>query len=171
MEGERITEDVNYEGLRVRFQGNLGTARITMQLDIGFGDVIVPKPKRAVYPTILDFPAPKLRRYSRESTIAEKFEAMVKMGTLSSRMKDIFDIWFLSRQFNFDGEILSTAIMKTFSNRGTAIPSQPTVLSSSFSEDSHKKSQWRGFIRKNRLENIPFLMKIDNFPEKLFSRS
>lgn len=155
VEAEHITEEANYEGLRVRFQANLGTARIAMQLDIGFGDEIVPETKPAVYPIILDFPAPKLRGYSKESTIAEKFEAMVKLGTLNSRMKDFFDIWLLSRQFNFEGKMLSTAIMKTFNNRGTEIPSQPIALVSSFAEIPGKKAQWWGFIRNNRLKNVP----------------
>jgi len=96
IEGERITEDADYGGVRVRFRGSLGTAHITMQLDIGFGDMVIPAADSLEYPTILDLPAPKLRGYTKESTIAEKFEAMVKLGILNSRMKDFFDIWLLS---------------------------------------------------------------------------
>ncbi len=95
--GQRIAEEADYEGVRVRFRGNLGNARITMQVDVGFGDVIVPRPAEVDYPTLLDLPAPRLLGYSRESAIAEKFEAMVKLGTLNSRMEDFFDIWLLSR--------------------------------------------------------------------------
>ena len=91
VEGERIVEDANYAGVRVRFRGSLGSARITMQRDIGFGDVVVPQPAMVDYPTILPLPTPRLRGYSRESVIAEKFEAMVKLGMLNSRMKDFFD--------------------------------------------------------------------------------
>ncbi|HTV54812.1 MAG TPA: nucleotidyl transferase AbiEii/AbiGii toxin family protein, partial [Terriglobia bacterium] len=117
--GARIAEDADYEGVRTRFRANLGTARITLQLDIGFGDVIVPAAQPIDYPAILAFPAPRLRGYSKETIVAEKFESVVKLGTLNSRMKDYFDIWTLSRQFAFDGEMLGNAITKTFSNRGT----------------------------------------------------
>jgi hypothetical protein len=86
----KIIEDVEYEGVRVRLQGSLGNARISLQVDIGFGDVIVPGPSKITYPVLLDFPPPKLNGYSMESTIAEKFQAMVKLGILNSRMR-VFD--------------------------------------------------------------------------------
>lgn len=155
IEGERITEDADYEGVRIRFRGSLGTAQVAMQLDVGFGDVVVPKPEFTEYPTILDLPSPKLRGYSKESTIAEKFEAMVKLGILNSRMKDFFDIWLMLRQYDFEGPKLATAIVKTFSVRGTDITTEPIALTSSFAEDPAKAAQWRGFIRKNRLTNFP----------------
>jgi len=155
IKGEHITEDADYEGVRIRFRGSLGTAQITMQLDIGFGDVVVPNPELIDYPTILDLEAPQLLGYSIESTIAEKFEAMVKLGVLNSRMKDFFDIWLLSRQFDFEGQRLEAAIEKTFSTRGTDIQSEPVALTVSFADDPAKAAQWRGFIRKNRLVNVP----------------
>ena len=102
----RITEDAKYEGIRVRVRGILGKARVSVQIDIGFGDVIVPKADLVSYPAILYFPAPELKGYTMESTISEKFQAMVKLGVLNSRMKDFYDIWFLSRRFDFKGEIL-----------------------------------------------------------------
>lgn len=160
IEAERIAEDADYEGIRVRFRGSLGTARIVMQLDIGFGDILVPSPEPTNYPTILDLPAPQLRGYTKESTIAEKFEAMVKLGILNSRMKDFFDIWLMLRQFDFDGATLSAAITKTFSTRGTSIQPEPIALTSTFAKDTEKAVQWRGFIRKNRLTDVP-----QNFPE------
>lgn len=152
--GERITEDADYEGVRVRFKGYLDTAQIAMQLDIGFGDKVVLSPELTGYPTILDLPAPQLYGYSRESTIAEKFEAMVKLGILNSRMKDFFDIWLMLRQFDFEGQKLAEAIAKTFSARGTDIDTKPIALTNSFAEESTKVAQWRGFIRKNRLTNV-----------------
>jgi len=155
IKGESITENAGYEGARVRFHGSLGTAHFTMQLDIGFGDVVIPAPASLEYPTILDLPAPRILGYSKESTIAEKFEAMVKLGALNSRMKDFFDIWLLSRQFDFEGQRLAAAIEKTFSTRGTNIQSEPIALTNSFAEDPAKVAQWRGFIRKNRLNNVP----------------
>src|SRR3989304_5141552 len=102
----RIVEDAEYEGVLVRIQGNLGNARIPLQIDIGFGDVVVPGPSKISYPVLLDFPVPELNGYTMESTIAEKFQAMVKLGTLNSRMKDFYDIWRLSRTFDFRGETL-----------------------------------------------------------------
>lgn len=152
--GERITEDADYEGVRVRFKGSLDTAQIAMQLDIGFGDMVVLSPELTDYPTILDLPAPQLYVYSRESTIAEKFEAMVKLSILNSRMKDFFDIWLMLRQFDFEGQKLSTAIAKTFSTRGTDIQSEPISLTNTFVDDTVKTAQWRGFIRKNLLTNV-----------------
>jgi predicted nucleotidyltransferase component of viral defense system len=117
VEGERIIEGADYEGVRVRFGGSLGSARVTMQLDIAFGDAVVPAPQLVAYPTILDFPPPRLKVYSRESTISEKLEAMVRLGLLNSRMKDFFDIWLLSARFSFDGATLSYAIQRTFEAR------------------------------------------------------
>jgi hypothetical protein len=160
VKGARITENANYEGVRIRFQSNLGAARVTLQLDIGFGDVIVPAPQPIEYPTLLDFEAPRLRGYSKESIVAEKFESLVTLGVLNSRMKDFFDIWTLSRQFEFDGQTLGNAIAKTFSNRGTKIVPEPIGLTAKFADDSTKKSQWRGFIRKSRLDASPDLADV-----------
>jgi hypothetical protein len=158
--GEHIVEDAEYEGVRVRIRGILGTARITLQLDIGFGDVIVPGPETIDYPVILDLPAPVLKAYSRESVIAEKFETMVKLGLLNSRVKDFFDIWLLSRQFGFQGEALAQAISETFTHRGTVIPAEPVALSAAYAHDAARQTQWRGFMRRNRLQDIP-----ENFAE------
>ena len=152
---ERIAEDADYGGIRVRFRGSLGTARIVMQLDIGFGDVVIPSPGPTKYPVLLDLPAPHLLGYSRESTIAEKFEAMAKLGILNSRMKDFFDLWLMSRAFDFDGATLAEAILKTFSTRGTKIPAEPIALTDAFAEDATKAAQWRGFLRRNRLSEAP----------------
>jgi len=155
MDVGRIAEDADYEGVRIRFRGSLGTARFVIQLDIGFGDIVIPSPEFTDYPALLDLPSPRLLGYSRESTIAEKFEAMVKLGILNSRMKDFFDIWLILRHFDFQGRKLAEAISKTFSTRGTNIQSEPTALTASFAEDTAKAAQWRGFIRKNRLKDVP----------------
>ncbi|MEW6290776.1 MAG: nucleotidyl transferase AbiEii/AbiGii toxin family protein [Thermodesulfobacteriota bacterium] len=151
--GERITEDADYEGVRVRFTARLETARIPMQIDIGFGDVVVPGPQVAILPAILDFPPPQLIGYSLESAIAEKFEAMVKLGELNSRMKDFYDIWLLSRQFDFMGERLKDAMSETLKNRGTNLPSEIVAFSNSFL--SMKSGQWQAFHRRLGQENIP----------------
>ena len=153
--GEVITENAEYEGVRIRCRGSLGPAQVTLQIDVAFGDVIVPQPEFNDWPTILDLPAPRLRGYSRESTIAEKLEAMVRFGVVNSRLKDFFDIWFLSRQFDFDGETLSAAIRATFASRQSTIPALPVGLSTIFGEDQARARQWREFVRRNRLDSAP----------------
>lgn len=114
IEVSRIKEAADYEGVRARFHGTLARARIPMQLDIGFGDVITPSPKEIEYPTLLDFPAPVIRAYPKETVVAEKLEALTALGLLNSRMKDYFDLALLSRAYAFDGALLAEAIIATF---------------------------------------------------------
>lgn len=155
VKGERIKEDADYEGVRVRFIGKLGQARAAMQIDFGFGDTVSPKPTEIDYPTFLDMPAPRLRGYPRETVVAEKFEAMTKLGMLNSRMKDFYDIWLLSEQFDFDGKALGKAIKKTFDNRKTELAANPVALSNEFTKDAGKIAQWRAFVRRTRIETAP----------------
>jgi hypothetical protein len=153
--GERITEGADYEGVRIRFRGSLDTARIAIQLDVGFGDHVIPSPRRVSYPTILDLPAPRVRGYSRESTIAEKFEAMVRHGAMNSRMKDFWDMRLLSRQFDFDGKTLAMAVAKTFATRHTTVPADPVAFTEAFIRDEKKQAQWKAFLRKIRMSDDP----------------
>jgi Nucleotidyl transferase AbiEii toxin, Type IV TA system len=124
-----------------------------MQLDIGFGDVVFPEAVLSKYPTILDFPAPELRCYSRESAIAEKLEAMVKLGELNSRMKDFYDIWMLARQFEFDSINLAEAIRKTFTQRQTDVPVSIVALSEAFGQT--KQVQWNAFRKRLGQDHVP----------------
>lgn len=160
VQGRRIAEEAEYEGIRIRLRGNLGNARVFVQLDVGFGDAIAPAATDIDYPTILDFPAPRLKGYSRETTVAEKFHAMVKLGILNSRMKDFFDIWLLSRQFAFDGEALANAIGTTFRKRDTEVAQKPVAFQEQFRRDATKQAQWRAFLRKFMLTEAP-----DSFEE------
>jgi len=150
---ERITEDAHYEGIRVRFLCKLGTAKIHMQIDIGFGDVVFPEPEKAELPTMLGYPAPRLFCYSQESTIAEKFEAMVKLGRLNSRMKDFYDIWLLSRQFDFDGTKLADAVRLTFEQRGSVLPMEIEAFTEHFIKA--KQTQWTAFRKRLGQLNVP----------------
>ncbi len=143
---ERITEDADYQGVRLRFLGMLGTARVNMQLDIGFGDVVYPACIKSSFPTTLDSPSPELLCYSKESAIAEKFEAMVKLGTLNSRMKDFFDIWLLCQNFEFNSLVLAEAIRQTFANRGTLIFVPVEAFEQIFIDA--KQKQWAAFCRR-----------------------
>lgn len=119
---EPIREASEYPGVRVRLQATLTQARIPLQFDIGFGDAITPAPRELLFPTLLDFPNPVLQTYPRETVVAEKFEAMVRLGLSNSRLKDYWDIWILAGTFPFDGPILAEAIAATFHRRNAAIP-------------------------------------------------
>lgn len=121
---EAIRENDNYQGVRVNIEARLGNARIPLQVDIGFGDAVTPKAGKIVFPTLLEFPAPKVAAYPKETAIAEKFEIMVKLGMANSRMKDYYDLWTLCQEFDFDGDVLSAAIRATFRRRKTALPSR-----------------------------------------------
>ena len=90
----------------------LGSARISIQVDIGFGDVVTPHPDILTYPTLLDSPAPRLRCYPRETVVAEKYQAMVHLGLGNSRMKDYYDVWVLANHFDFDGSILGARTLE-----------------------------------------------------------
>ena len=131
-----------------------------MQVDIGFGDLVIPGPIPIDYPTLLELPAPRLRGYPRETVVAEKFEAMVKLGLVNSRMKDFYDLWLLARQFDFDGRILAMAVAQTFAHRKTAMATLPFALTSAFTADPAKQAQWKGFVRRTRLDGTPAALAI-----------
>lgn len=153
--GKRIIEAANYEGVRVRFVAHLGTARIPMWIDVGFGDTVVPGPSLVRLPTILDFPPPELLGYSRESAIAEKLQAMVYLSAINSRMKDFYDIWLLATHFGFDGSTLAQAIHETFRRRQTTLSGVPIAFSDGFAQDAEKRAQWIAFVRRHRFEDAP----------------
>lgn len=156
VKGERIKEDADYEGVRVKFTGFLERARIRMQIDIAFGDSVYPRPKMIQYPVILDLPHPKLKGYPGESVISEKFEAMIKLGVLNSRMKDFYDIWLMIRQFDFDGVKVADALRKTFIKRKTSLPQKKPLLAEEFyDETSDKQKMWVAFLNKNNATHVP----------------
>lgn len=128
-----------------------------VQVDIGFGDAVTPAPEIARYPVILpEFPTPELRVYPRYTVVAEKFEALVSLGIVNSRMKDYFDLWVLARHTDFDGEILCTAIRATFNRRETPITDEiPLGLTDSFAQNPQKRTKWQAFLKKNALATVP----------------
>jgi predicted nucleotidyltransferase component of viral defense system len=148
--------------MRVTLQARLGNARIPLQVDIGFGDVITPKATKTRFPTLLNFPTPQLLIYSKETVVAEKFEAMVKLSIINSRMKDYYDVWALSQEFEFHSAILRDAITATFRRRKTSWPvGTPLVLSTEFTGDAVKQQQWQGFVRRGRFKLLePELTKV-----------
>ena len=142
-------------------EARLGDVRVPLQIDVGLGDVIVPASEELEYPTLLKFPAPKLHAYSKESVVAEKFEAMVKLGMANSRMKDFYDLWVLARRFEFESGILAAAIQATFETRRTTLPkSSPLALQADFYELPSKQTQWRAFLRKSGLKADSSLKEI-----------
>lgn len=146
--GEEIREQDAYKGVRLRVRGTLGSSRIHIQIDIGFGDAIVPGPLWVEYPVLLEGEAPKVKAYTLESAIAEKFQAMVALDLANSRMKDFYDIYFLIRNRSFEGIQIQKAIEATFKRRKTALPAEiPTALTEIFYSDAEKVRQWRAFRR------------------------
>ncbi|HSB13430.1 MAG TPA: nucleotidyl transferase AbiEii/AbiGii toxin family protein [Bryobacteraceae bacterium] len=160
IEGQRIKEDAEYEGVRIRFHATLAKARIPMQIDVGFGDVIVPKPVEVEYPAMLEFPPPVLRAYPKETVVAEKLEALTVLGMLNSRIKDYYDLALLARLYPFEGALLVKAIHSTFRHRGTTVEPEPVGLTEAFSSDPARAVQWRAFVRRSRLESGWELEKI-----------
>jgi hypothetical protein len=150
VKAEQIIEDADYEGIRVTFLAYLEGARIPIQVDLGFGDVVTPAAIETEIRPLLDLPAPKLLTYPRETMIAEKFEAFVSLGMANSRMKDLHDIASLCRQFAFDGAILAEAIRQTFKTRRTDLAGKPVVFTAEFFDDVAKKRQWAAFVNRNR---------------------
>jgi hypothetical protein len=154
-----IREEQEYGGIRVHLLALLGKARIPLQVDVGFGDVVTPAPAEVSFPTLLhDLPAPQVRAYPRETVVAEKFEAIVRLGLPNTRMKDFFDLWALANQFAFEGDQICAALRATFARRGTALPSadeEPAAFTSRFGDDSTKRTQWGAFLRKGRLAADP----------------
>ncbi len=148
-----IREEDPYSGRRAHIAAHFGNARIRVQVDVGIGDDVYSEPEQLEYPVLLDLPAPSLRAYRPETSIAEKFHIVTVLGMANSRMKDYFDISELAKRESFDREVLSTAIARTFQRRKTPLPKElPLGLTSEFHQDSEKQTQWQAFQRKNKLD-------------------
>lgn len=153
---ERITETGNYQGVRLKIKCYLDNTRKLLQLDIGFGDEIVPKETEMNYPVLLDFESPKIKAYSLESVIAEKFEAMLRLSLLNSRMKDFYDIFILSKLKKYDGRVLYEAIYTTLQRRGTPIEGEHVIFAKSFAQDKERTKLWQGYLRRIGKKEIAF---------------
>jgi len=149
--------------------GLLDSARCPVQVDVGFGDAVVPGPEDVRYPIILPgMPEPQIRVYSRYTVVAEKLGALTSLGMLNSRMKDFFDLWVLAKHSDFDGPVLSQAVAATFERRRTPIPQgAPIGFSDEFINDAQKEKQWQGFLRKNALDPMPLAVVIADLREFL----
>ncbi|KAF6509686.1 Abortive infection protein AbiGII [Geobacillus stearothermophilus] len=164
---ERIKEGADYEGIRIKIPAALGKIKKQLQLDIGFGDVVIPKPQEMQYPTLLNMKPPEIRVYSTYSVIAEKFEAMISLSVVNSRMKDFYDVFMLLSTENFDGRVLWEAIFETFQRRRTNLEKEHPVFSPSFAEDESRNKQWKAFLQRTGIKEdlqFPFVMeKIRDF--------
>jgi len=142
-----------YQGLHLEMITTLGTARPRLEIDIAVGEAVIPPPVDVEMPVLLGMPPPRLRAYQKETAVAEKCEALVSLGIPNTRMKDFYDLWYLSRAFPFHGPILSDALHATFTRRGTPFPASglPPALTAEFADAPLKTSQWNAFQRKNRL--------------------
>jgi hypothetical protein len=154
---EERTEGRAYQGLYIEIVARLGTALPRLEVDLSFGEAITPGPEEIELPTLLGLPRPRLHAYPQETVIAEKTEALVKLGMGNTRLKDFFDLWYLSSAFAFDGPTLAAALKATFTRRGTLFPENglPIALTDEFANDPVKQRQWAAFRKKLTDDTTP----------------
>lgn len=165
---EPIAVQRKYHGISTQVTGYIKNVRMHFNVDIGVGDVIVPKAERRSIQTQLDgYNKPEILTYSLESTIAEKFDAILQRFELTGRMKDFYDIYYLSRTFDFDGLKLQTAIQETLQNRGTPYDkdSFERVLALAANEDMQVR--WRHFLKTLKDDELPFAAVISGIQQFL----
>jgi hypothetical protein len=153
--GEVIKESDEYPGVRVKFEGRMDEARVHMQLDFGFGDVVVPHATEVVYPTLLDMKRPRLLGYTQETAIAEKLESIARLELINSRIKDFYDIWLLSMENAFEGKTLHLALVETFKHRNRELTTDVLRIIDEYSRTDRATERWSILRRKARLEDAP----------------
>lgn len=143
-----------YAGVRIDLIAELAGARLPMHIDIGFGDAVTPGASEIEYPSMLGQPTAHLRAYPPETVVSEKFQAIVALGSLNTRLKDFYDIWAIAGLFAFDGVVLSRAIQTTFDRRQTPLPVEmPVALTPAFANE--KQAQWTAFLRRTEISMAP----------------
>ncbi|MBC8379638.1 MAG: nucleotidyl transferase AbiEii/AbiGii toxin family protein [Planctomycetes bacterium] len=166
---EDIRDDQEYFGVRIRMLGLLGNARVPIQIDVGFGDAVIPAPEKIDYPTILDLPAPRLNAYHPATVIAEKVNAMVVHGFMYSRMKDFYDIYILLNHMDLNDNLLTEAIKATFKRRKIELPHElPVAFTPEFLADGTKQTQWKAFLNRSMLSESG--LSIEDVLESLRAR-
>lgn len=146
----KLTEaqlEAEYHGISAAFSAQLFTAKLPMRIDFGFSDTILPYPTKIKYPTLLNFPAPELNGYTPQTSIAEKFESIIRLGFANTRMKDFYDIWLMIQQFDFDRIELKEIIQQVLKNRGTVLDASPIAFLDSFYDNAIKKDKWNAFLK------------------------
>lgn len=144
-----IVKDGKYQGVRLTINGFIGKTSQKLQIDVGFGDIITPNPIEMEYPTILDLPAPQLFSYNIETVIAEKFEAMISLSEVNTRMKDFYDVYYLLEFGDYDKIQLKQAIINTFKQRGTSLPKKHSIFTSAFVKDEQRFKLWHKLVAQN----------------------
>lgn len=153
---ELIAEQKEYHGVRIKLVAQIKNTRTPFHIDLGIGDIIVPKPETRELSTQLDeFEKPEVLTYSLESTIAEKFEAIISLMELSSRMKDYYDIYFLANSYFFEARKLQEALSETLKNRRTSYESDTLEKVRAFQDDKDMNLKWRHFIKTLGVD-LPF---------------
>lgn len=162
-----------YAGIGASLVARIKNAKTPFNIDVGVGDVIVPKQEKHKIPTQLsDFDAPTVNTYSVETTIAEKIDAILSLMEFSSRMKDYYDIYYIANKFDFDGKVLSEALRKTFTNREHSFTAEQFEQVISFVNDAAMQKKWKAFVRmiNTKTEDYSTILKtIQNFLEKPFT--
>ncbi len=153
---EPIRDGSEYDGQRIRIRARLGGSDILVQVDVGFGNAIVPQPEETEYRTILGDPPPRILAYPREAMVAEKLNAMVVLGERNSRYKDFYDLHALASVFSFDKDTLVRAVRATFERRRTPFPAGfPPPLAAPFDSTADRSTQWRAYVARNNLTGAP----------------
>jgi len=161
----------DYQGVSASFSANLFKTRIPILIDIGFNDIIIPKPNHIQFPTLLEMPQPNLLGYTLETVVAEKLESIVKLGVINTRMKDFYDLWTIFRKGDFEQERLKSAIHEVFSNRGTKLE-YPIAFTGSFQHDPQTIRRWQNFLSglgKNPIELTEVISEISTHIKPLIS--
>lgn len=153
---EPIRDGSEYDGLRIRIRARLGESDISIQVDVGFGNAIVPGPEEKEYRTILGDPPPRILAYPPESVVAEKTHAMVMLGDRNSRYKDFYDLYAMAGAFHFERTTLVQAVRATFDRRRTPVRAAiPAALAAPFYSNESRASQWRAYVTRNNLPDAP----------------
>ncbi|WP_373481493.1 nucleotidyl transferase AbiEii/AbiGii toxin family protein [Acetobacterium sp.] len=156
---EQISLQRKYDGVSTQIIGSIKNVRVPFNVDIGVGDVIIPNSEqRKVITQLPDFESPEIMTYSLESTVAEKFDAILQRFELTGRMKDFFDIYYLARIFDFDGLKLQKAIFETLKNRGTPFDDNSFVRVVALEEDADMQIKWRYFLKNIKTDTLEFKM-------------
>lgn len=165
---EEISPQRKYHGISAQIIAQIKNVRVPFNVDIGVGDVIVPcAEERAINTQLPDFEAPIIKTYSLESTIAEKFDAILQRFELTGRMKDFYDIYYLARTFDFDGAKLQMAIFETLQRRGTPYARDSFKRIVSLSEDEDMQKRWKYFLKNIKDSTLEFAVVVDELQEFL----
>ena len=152
---ETISPQRKYTGVSFQLVGQIKNTRTPFDVDFGVGDVIVPSSQKRTIPVQLDgLGVPEILTYSLESTIAEKFDALLQRLELTSRMKDIYDIYYLSSMFDFDGRALQQAVFETLQNRGTSYEKDSFDRVIALSVNKEIQTRWRQYLRRLKMPEL-----------------